>query len=165
VIERHFEHDGVDELYVVVRGQATFTVGDETFAAPAGTFVHVPPGTLREAFADDEATVVLAAGATAGEAWEPSPWEDFHVAFAARRAGDVGAARTLITETLALHPDAWQGQYNAACFEALEGESDAAFTYLRRAVELGPTYIRDHALADDDLAGLRDDPRWTELAG
>jgi hypothetical protein len=165
VIERHYERDGDEELYVVVRGRAAFTLGEVTFDAPAGTLVHAKPGTLREAFAVDEGTVVLALGATEGEAFEPSPWEDFHVAFAARRAGDVGAARTLITETLALHPDAWQGQYNAACFEALEGESDAAFTYLRRSVELGPAHIRDHALADDDLAALRDDPRWTELIG
>ena len=88
VIERHYERDGDEELYVVVRGHATFTVGEETVDAPAGTLVHLPPGTLREATADDEDTVVLALGAKPGEAWEPAPWEDFHIAFAIRRAGD-----------------------------------------------------------------------------
>jgi hypothetical protein len=165
VIERHYERDGVEELYVVVRGRAAFTLGEETFDAPPGTLVHATPGTLREAFAVDEGTVVLALGATPGEAYEPSPWEDFHVAFAARRAGDVNAARALVADALARHPDAWQGQYNAACFEALEAETDAAFTHLRRAVELGPADTRDFALGDDDFAGLRDDPRWTELVG
>jgi hypothetical protein len=165
VIERHYERDGDEELYVVVRGRAAFTLGEETFDAPPGTFVHATPGTLREAFAVDEGTVVLAIGATPGEAYEPSPWEDFHVAFARRRAGDVSAARALIADALARHPDAWQGQYNAACFEAVEAETDAAFTHLRRAVELGPADIRDFARDDDDFAGLRDDPRWRELVG
>jgi hypothetical protein len=165
VIERHFEQDGVEELYVVLRGRATFTVGEETFDAPAGTLVHVPPRTLREAFAAEEGTVVLAAGAKAGEAWEPAPWEDFHVAFATRRAGDPAAARAAIAEVLARYPDAWQGQYNAACFEALEGETDAAFAHLRRAVHLGPPEVRGYVRDDDDFAGLRADPRWDEYVG
>ena len=165
VIERHYERDGVEELYVVVRGRATFALGEETFDAPSGTLVHATPGTMREAVAVDEGTVVLALGATPGEAYEPSPWEDFHVAFAARRAGDVSTARALVADALARHPDAWQGQYNAACFEALAGEADAAFTHLRRAVELSPEDIRDFALDDADFAGLRADPRWTELVG
>jgi hypothetical protein len=165
VIERHYEPEGVEELYVIVRGRATFTLGDETFDAPAGTLVHATPGTKREAVAVDEETVVLAIGATPGEAYEPSPWEDFHVAFAARRAGDVSTAQALIAAALARHPDAWQGQYNAACFKALESETDAAFTHLRRAVELGSAEVRDLALDDADFAGLRDDPRWTELVG
>ena len=165
VIERHFEQDGVEELYVVVRGRATFTVGDQTFDAPAGTLVHVPPKTLREAFAAEEDTVVLAVGAKAGEAWEPAPWEDFHVAFATRRTGDAAAARAAIAEVLARYPRAWQGQYNAACFEALEGETDAAFAHLQRALELGPPEVREYVRDDDDFAGLRSDPRFTEVVG
>lgn len=165
VIERHFEHDGVEELYVVVRGEATFTVGEETFAAPAGTLVHVPPGTLREAVANDDTTIVLAAGATAGEAWEPAPWEDFHIAFATRRAGDAATARAAIAATLAKHPGEWQGEYNAACFEALEGETDAAFAHLQRALELGPPEVAGYAREDDDFASLQSDPRWNEAVG
>jgi hypothetical protein len=42
VIERHREQDGDEELYVVVRGRARFTLGEETFDAPAGTLVHAP---------------------------------------------------------------------------------------------------------------------------
>jgi tetratricopeptide (TPR) repeat protein len=163
VIERHFERDGDEELYVVVRGRATFTVGDETFVADPGTFVHVTPGTLREAIADDPKTIVLALGAKPGVVWEPAPWEDFHVAFAARRSGDTAAARALIAAALAQHPDAWQGQYNAACFEALEGEVDEAFEHLRRAFELGPPEIADYARDDNDFVALQTDPRWPEL--
>jgi hypothetical protein len=163
VIERHYEHDGVEELYVVVRGSATFTVGDETFGATAGTLVHVPPGTLREALADDGETIVLAVGAKAGEAWEPAPWEDFHVAFATRRAGDVPAARAAVADVLARHPGQWQGEYNAACFEALEGETDAAFAHLQRAIELGPREVAEYARDDADFAALQSDPRWAEV--
>ncbi len=162
VIERHFEQDGVEELYVVVRGRATFTVGDETFDARAGTLVHVPPRTLREAFAAEEGTVVLAVGAKSGEAWEPAPWEDFHIAFATRREGDPASARAAIAEVLTRYPNAWQGQYNAACFEALEGETDAAFAHLQRAVALGPPEVREYVRDDDDFAGLRSDPRFME---
>src|SRR4029079_14422302 len=41
LIPPHEEDSGNEELYVVVRGRATFTVGDETTDAPAGTFLLV----------------------------------------------------------------------------------------------------------------------------
>ena len=163
VIERHFEQDGDEELYVVVRGRATFTVGDETVDAPAGTLVHLLPGTLREAVAAEDDTLVLAVGAKPGVAWEPAPWEDFHVAFAYRAAGKVAEARALVADTLARHPGTWQGEYNAACFEALEGKDDDAFAHLRRAHELAPDVIATYAPDDGDLTRLHADPRWQEL--
>ena len=163
VIERHFEKDGDEELYVVVRGRATFTVGGDTVDAPAGTLVHLVPGTLREAVAAEDDTLVLAVGAKPGVAWEPAPWEDFHVAFAYRAAGKVAEARALVADTLARHPGAWQGEYNAACFEALEGKDDDAFAHLRRAHELAPDVIAKYAPGDGDLARLHADPRWQEL--
>ena len=72
VIERHREPKGPEELYVVLRGNASFTLEEETFEAPVGTLVHAPPGTLREATALEPGTVVLAVGAKAGEAFTPS---------------------------------------------------------------------------------------------
>ncbi len=165
VIERHDELDGDEELYVVVRGHATFIVDGASIVAPEGTLVHVPPGTMREAIADDADTVVLALGAKPGEAWEPAPWEDFHVAFALRRTGDADAARDLVKAAVAARPDAWQGRYNAACFEALEGNADAAFAQLEHALALGPPEVRDYALDDSDFAALHADPRWRERRG
>jgi len=165
VIERHYEKGGDEELYVVVRGRATFTVGDDTVDAPAGTFVHLPAGTLREAVAAEDDTIVLAAGAKPGEAWQPAPWEDFHVAFAYRAAGKVAEARALVADTLERHPGTWQGEYNAACFEALEGSDDAAFAHLGRALELEPKVVGDFAPGDADLNRLHGDPRWVELFG
>jgi hypothetical protein len=165
VIERHREAGGDEELYVVVRGCATFTLGDETFAASEGTLVHATPGTLREATAAVDDTVVLAMGAEPGKPWHPAAWEDFFVAFAYRAAGRVAEARALVESTLERHPGTWQGPFNAACFEALEGNDDAAFAQLRLAYERAPAPLAKVAVGDDDLARLHSDPRWQELFG
>jgi hypothetical protein len=80
-IERHDEAPGDgtaghEELYVVVRGAARFTVGGEDVDAPAGTLVFVSdPALTREAVATEPGTVVLTVGAGRGEAFTPSPWE------------------------------------------------------------------------------------------
>lgn len=52
--------------------------------------------------------------------------------------------------------------YNLACSLALVGRSSEALDSLERAVELG---YRDaeHLLVDEDLALLRDSPRWARL--
>ena len=163
VIERHREPDGDEELYVVVRGRASFTLGEETFEAPPGTLVHATPGTLREAVAIDDDTVVLAVGAQPGRVWEPAGWEDFYVAFAHRAAGRVDEGRAVVADSLARNPGTWQGPYNAACFEALAGDDDAAFAHLRVAYGRAPAIIAKHAPDDGDLARLRTDPRWQEL--
>ena len=39
-------HDTHDEAFYIVDGELTMWVGDETIAAPAGTFVFVPSGTV-----------------------------------------------------------------------------------------------------------------------
>lgn len=163
VIERHSEKQlGQEELYVVLDGHALFTVGSEEIDAPAGTLVFVPPGTERTAIAVDADTTVLTIGARAGEPFTPSGWEDFTVAEGYRRQGDLARGRAAIAEALAREPDAWQGAYNAACFEALAGDADAALAHLRRAVELNDDEVRGYARSDEDFASLRDDPRFEE---
>ena len=72
------------------------------------------------------------------------------------------AGRATVQEALARDPDAWQGAYNAACFEALAGERGAAFEHLRRAVAGGGDEVRTYAETDTDLDSLRDDPRYGE---
>jgi Cupin domain len=65
-----------EELYFVVRGHATFTIGGREVEAPAGTVVYVPdPETRRVAVAREEETTVLCFGGTPGEAFSVSPWE------------------------------------------------------------------------------------------
>jgi hypothetical protein len=127
--------------------------------------VHATPGTLREAVAADDDTIVLAVGAKPGKPWQPAAWEDFFVAFAYRAAGRIDEARALVADTLARHPGTWQGPFNAACFEALEGDDDAAFAQLRVAYDRAPALIAEYAPKDGDLARLQSDPRWEELFG
>ena len=77
VIKRHTEEEGGhEELYLVLSGHATFTVGGDDLDAPTGTFVFVrEPTTERVAFATEPDTVVLSLGGWAGKAYEPSEWE------------------------------------------------------------------------------------------
>jgi hypothetical protein len=52
--------------------------------------------------------------------------------------------------------------YNYACFATLAGDTgDDMFAHLRRSVELLPRFRKD-ARTDDDLAAVRDDPRFEE---
>ncbi len=78
VIKRH-DHgeDAEPELYIVLRGAATFTVAGEELHAPEGTLVWIEDGSAeRVAFATEDATIVLSVGAGApGEAFSPSGWD------------------------------------------------------------------------------------------
>jgi hypothetical protein len=81
-VERHDEApedsgtNGHEELYVVLRGHARFTVADEEIDAPEGTLVFISdPALVREAIASEPGTTVLAIGAARGVAFEPSDWE------------------------------------------------------------------------------------------
>jgi mannose-6-phosphate isomerase-like protein (cupin superfamily) len=162
----HEEDSGNEELYVVVRGRAAFTVGDETADAPAGTLVFVPPQVFRSATAEEDGTTVFVVGGTVGEAFEAGGWDSFSVADWYRQEGRIDEARALMAQLIAEKPDYWPTSYNAACFEALAGNADAAFEHLRRAKELdteeaSAEYFRE----DTDLDPLRDDPRFQEFLG
>jgi len=163
VIERHSEPDGDEEVYLVVRGRVRFTIDDDTFEADPATLVFVRPNTLREAIALESETLVLAVGAKPGEAFEPKSWEDFQIAFAEAYARGEDEARALLGAMLIREPDAWQPPYNAASFEALTGNADAAFEHLARAFALGPPRVRQLAASGEEFAGLRSDPRWEQL--
>ena len=163
VVPKHSESSGNEELYVVVRGSATFTVDERTFDAPAGTLVHVGGGETREAVAREPGTIVLAVGATRGEAFEAHGWDEVVVAFTKARGGDVAGSRAMVDALLARQPGEWQGPYNAACFEALFGDTERAFAHLARALEMAAPEVREFAVEDSDLSSLHDDPRWQEL--
>jgi len=63
---------------------------------------------------------------------------------------------------LAQMPDHAGLHYNYACFATLAGDtSDDTFDHLRQSVELLPRF-RDDAQRDDDLAPLREDPRFQQ---
>jgi mannose-6-phosphate isomerase-like protein (cupin superfamily) len=159
VVEEHFEKDGHEELYFVVSGRARFTLDEEEIDAPAGTFVHADPGTRRGAVATEPGTTVLAIGAKPGVPHEISKWEEIFVVFGLLRSGDEAGAREHLAAVLAEHPNEWQGFYNAACFEALTGNDEAAVAHLRHAVELDPKAL-EYAATDADFDHLRDRPNF-----
>jgi tetratricopeptide (TPR) repeat protein len=164
VIEDHDESSGGasghEEVYLVHAGRASFTIDGEPVDAPAGTLVFVPdPGSRRSAVAEEPGTIVLAVGGPVGEAYAPAPWEaSLHAAHLARQ-GDADRAREAIAEALAGHGDHPHALYNVACAEALLGEPDAALEHLSLAVAAEPK-ARGWAQRDDDLATIRDDPRF-----
>jgi quercetin dioxygenase-like cupin family protein len=159
VVERHSEQDGHEELYFVAFGHARFDLDGEEVDAPAGTLVHCPPGTTREAHAVDAQTTVVAFGAKPGVAHEISKWEQIFVAFGHLRNGDEAAGREAIEAAITEHPDEWQGYYNAACFEAQTGNRDRALEHLRRAVALDQQAL-EYARTDSDFDDLRGDPEF-----
>ena len=163
VIEEHYEQDNHQEMYVVLRGRATFTLGGDEIDAPAGTIVFVRPNTKRGAIAAEDGTAVLAVGAKPGVVFEPSLWEDVFAANAYADKGEVEKGRELLEALLEQHPDAWQGFYNAACLEARVGDKERGIQYFERAVELEPEKVREFAKTDSDFDSIRDDPRFSSL--
>ena len=165
VVEEHFERDGHEELYVVLRGRATFTLGDDEVDAPAGTLVFARPGTRRGAVATEDGTAVLAVGAKAGVVFEPSPWEDIFAAFSHAEKGEIDEARAMIGGSVERNPDQWRGHFNAACFEVLYGDREAGITHLQRAYDLDPERVAEAAAKDCDFDAVRTDPRVSAIAG
>lgn len=156
--ERLLQHE---EVYVVLSGRATFTLGDETLDAPAGTVVFIrDPLVKRHARAEEPDTAVLAVGGPRDGVYEPSGWEEH--AFAAekhRAAGDYEAMVTEIAAGLERHPDDPGLLYDLGCAEALAGRTEDALAHVRRALELKPEFA-DHMRKDDDLVSLRELPGW-----
>jgi mannose-6-phosphate isomerase-like protein (cupin superfamily) len=163
LIPPHEEDSGNEELYVVVRGRASFVVGDETQDAPAGSLIFVPPLLHRTATAEEDGTILFVVGATVGEAWSGGGWDTFAVAYTAQRAGDMETCRRIMAAEMERRPDSWELPYNMACLEALAGNPDEAFALLAR-IPNGPE-LRGYLENDTDLDNLRDDPRFEELLG
>lgn len=164
LIPPHEEDSGQEELYVVVRGAAEFTVGEETLDAPAGTLVHVEAGTFRKAKAAAPDTMVLVAGGKEGEAFHGGGWENVHVAFAHLDAGDAAAGRAVMHSLAAPEDYLWGKHYNIACYEAQAGDIDAALEHLRAALDLNRDQVYNWLPHDTDLDPIRDDPRFAELS-
>ncbi|HXY84383.1 MAG TPA: hypothetical protein VEH52_02790 [Gaiellaceae bacterium] len=166
VVEEHTETQlGHEEIYVVVRGHATFALDGEKVDAPAGTLVFVrDPAVLRTAIAVDDETLVLAVGGKPGEAFAPSAWESAFVASALMKEGRADEALAVMREENEAWPDQPAILYNLACIEALAGERDRALVDLGRAVELRPK-LAELAERDTEFDAIRDDARFAEIVG
>ena len=165
VVEEHREDSGHEELYVVVSGRARFVLDGEPHDAPAGTLVHCPSGTLREAFAEEPGTTVLGIGAKPGEIFQPSGWEWTFAGMSLLDQGQEEAARREFEAGIQAYPDAWQGYYNLACAEARLGNREAALENLARAAEVNQEVVATYAPDDSDFASIKDDPAFLALTG
>ena len=164
-INEHDEEDtGDEELYLVLTGHAVFTIDGEEVDAPEGTLVFVEPEAKRSAVAKEEATTILAVGAPAGRAYKTSGWELWsHL----RPKFETGDYETVIEELERLveeHPQYAALSYNLACAESLAGRTDDALRHLRATIELDPEGAR-FARGDSDFDAIRDDPRFSAIAG
>lgn len=162
VVEEHDESGGGagghEELYLVVRGRATFTIDGETLAAPAGTLVFIrDPALKRSAVADDEDTLVLAVGGEPGRAYEVSPWEPAFAAVPLLDGGRYEEALELFLEGLREHPGNPSLLYNLACAESRAGRIADAITHLREAIAAEERYA-ERARVDPDFDAIRGEP-------
>jgi hypothetical protein len=155
--------DRHEELYVVVRGGARFTVGGEEIDAPQGTalFVH-DPGAMRTAVATADDTIVLAVGGPRDHAYRTTPAASQEGFWHAYRAKDYATALAATKRGLEVYPRNAHLLYNVACMESLLDHDDAALTALAESVAQWEPY-KDQARKDGDFVSLREDPRFLEL--
>ena len=167
IINEHDEadqDDGHEELYLVQTGRAVFELDGERVVAPSGTFVFVPPGTKRTAFAEEPGTTIVAVGAAPGQAYEPNGWELWMPLGRLYEAGDYEAVVERGRETVEANPQYPLLFYNLACCESLVGRTADAIEHLRRAIELSERF-RPLAKDDSDFDPVRDEPAFKELVG
>ena len=160
VVEDHTEQtNGHEEIYVVVQGHAVFTVDGEEVDAPAGTLVYLDdPSVRRSAVAKEPGTTVLAIGGVPGK-HEPTAWEYFFPALPYGRTGDWARAEELVREGIGEYGEHPVLLYQLACYEARQGKSEDALEHLNAAAAQDER-AREWAQTDDDLASIRDDPRF-----
>jgi tetratricopeptide (TPR) repeat protein len=159
VVEEHTEEQlEHEEIYLVLRGGARFTLdGDEHELGPGELVFVRDPSVRRGAVGLTDDTVVLALGGKPGAPYEPSAWETMFAAVPAAQAEDWDEAIRLHEEALAEQPDHPALLYNLACMEARGGRRLDALLHLKRAAELDRKWA-DAAAEDSDFASIRDEP-------
>ncbi len=167
VIEEHDERGTAagshEELYVVLRGTARFTLDGEDTVVPAGSCVFVrDTGVRRGAIAEEDGTIVLVVGGTPGRPYAVAPWEAAADAYPHWERGDHAKAVEILRSVVAEHPEAGIVLYNLACAETLSGDHDAALEHLGRAIAVEDRF-REFARTDDDFAAVRDRPAFRSL--
>jgi tetratricopeptide (TPR) repeat protein len=166
------EHDEVgprarrhEELYLVVKGHATFTVDGETVDAPVGTFVFVhDPAAKRKAVAEGEETTILVVGGAPGEVYTPPHWERSAPALGYFATEEYDKAHHALVEAHEQFPDDPTVLFNLACAESLLGRTDDAIGHLQQSIQIDESF-KELAKTDTDFDAIRDDERFRELAG
>lgn len=161
IVEEHSEGAlGHQEIYLVLRGRALFTIdGTELELGPGQLVFLRDPGLRRGAVALELDTVVIALGGTPGRPHTVSPWEAMFAAVPAVNRGDWDEAIGLHEAALAEQPENAALLYNLACVESLAGRHLDALLHLERAVELDPKWS-ERARADPDFDAIRAEPAF-----
>ena len=154
VVEGHTESEdgmGHEEIYVVLRGRATFTLDGAELDAPAGTFVAViDPGVHRRAVAAEPDTAVLALGGP--PVFTPSDSEWIERARPHLRSDPERALR-ILEELRAVKPKGPVAEV-AEAFKALaRGDETLARDTIASLLYRRPD-LRDALADDDDLERL-----------
>ena len=159
IVEKHTESQlGHEEIYLVLRGRALFTVDGNEHELGAGQLVFLrDPQLRRGAVALEEDTIVLALGGKPGAAHQVSAWEAMFAAAPAARAEDWDEAIRIHEEAIREQGEDPALLYNLACMEARAGRHLDALLHLKRAVELDPRWA-DYAAKDSDFAAIREEP-------
>jgi hypothetical protein len=160
IVEDHVESPGQEEAYIVVTGAARFTVGEETFEAPAGTVVFLPDPTIRrQAIATADHTTLLAVGGWPDQPYHSLPWEPIFLANDAWQRKDWAEAVAILEREAGEHRESVPVRYRMACFLAQLGEHDRALEELRLALEARPG-LAGPAAGEELLAPLREREDW-----
>jgi hypothetical protein len=164
IINEHDEKDEQEELYLVMSGRAAFEIDGERVDAPGGTFVFVPTGQKRTAFAEEPGTTIVVVGGTPGQAYEPHGWELWAPFQPLYQSGQYAELVDQARETVEAHPEYAEPMYNLACCESLAGRPDDAIVHLRQAVEKSDR-LREYAKGDSDFDPIREEPAFKQLIG
>jgi mannose-6-phosphate isomerase-like protein (cupin superfamily) len=157
LIEGHSEEAegrGQEEVYVVLRGRATFTVGGETVDAPAGTFLRVDPPVFRRAVAAEAGTAVLALGGP--PTFEPSASEWIERARPLLRSDPV-RGRELLDELRRERPESPGVKIGEALWALSEGDNGTARELLSSVISTNPE-LSTVLAQDPDLGDLVEGP-------
>jgi tetratricopeptide (TPR) repeat protein len=165
IINEHDESEvgaGQEELYLVQRGRAKFELDGELVEASAGTFVFVPPGVRRTAFAEAPGTTIIVLGGTPRKAYEPTGFEIWAPLAPLYAAGEYAEAADRGRELVEAHPEYPGLLYNVACCESLAGQTAEAIEHLRQAIGRSDN-SRSLAAEDPDFDPIREDPAFKAL--
>jgi hypothetical protein len=153
VVEPHTEDRdgrGHQEVYVLLRGRALFTLDGKELGAASGTFVLVEPAVRREAVALEPDTAVLALGGP--PAYEPSGSEWIERARPLMRS-DPTRARAILDELRAERGSSPAVAILEALLALAEGDEGHTRRLLAQLLERDPS-LRSALSADPDLAQL-----------
>ena len=165
IINEHDESDeSNEELYVVLRGRATFELDGERVDAPTGTLVFARPGVKRTAFAEEPETTILALGGTPAKAYEPDGWELWAPLRPLYESGEYAEVADRGRVLVEANPQYAELFYNLSCCESLAGRTTDAVDHLRRAIDMSERF-RAYAKDDSDFDPIRDEPAFKELIG